>query len=96
MISSKNQILLFGEFRAIDKDEEDISILFTPKVKELLIFTMVQTLRTGIGASITEVDATLWAGIPSRKVANNRAVTLNKLRKLLARFDSVEISYNFV
>jgi len=91
MISSKNQILLFGEFRAIDKDEEDISILFTPKVKELLIFTMVQTLRTGIGASITEVDATLWAGIPSRKVANNRAVTLNKLRKLLARFDSVEI-----
>ena len=94
MVSKKNQIQLFGEFRAIDSGEEDISALFTPKVKELLIFTMVQTLRNGLGASITDVDATLWQGIPSKKVANNRAVTLNKLRKLLVRFDSVEMMLN--
>ncbi len=91
LVSSKNQIQLFGEFRAIDNNDEDISSMFTPKVKELLIFTMVQSLRNGLGASISEVDSTLWAGIPSKKVANNRAVTLNKLRKLLVRFKSIEI-----
>ena len=92
--ASKNQIQIFGEFRATDRDEKDISGLFTPKVKELLVFTMVQTLRNGLGAAIADVDSTLWAGIPSNKVANNRAVTLNKLRKLLAVFDSVEVISN--
>ena len=90
----KNQIQLFGEFIAIDNEKEDISSLFTPKVKELLIFSMVQTLRNGLGAAIADVDSTLWHGISTGKVANNRAVTLNKLRKLLVRFDSVEIILN--
>lgn len=94
MGSPGNQIQLFGEFKAVDNEEEDISGLFTPKVKELLIFSMVQTLRNGLGAAIADVDATLWQGISSKKVANNRAVTLNKLRKLLARFSSVEIILN--
>lgn len=94
LVSINNQIQLFGEFRAIDAEEDDISALFTPKVKELLIFTMVQSLRNGQGASISDVDSTLWQGIPSNKVANNRAVTLNKLRKLMARFDAVEIILN--
>lgn len=94
LISTKNQIQFFGEFKALDTDEEDISVLFTPKVKELLFFTMVQSLRNGLGASISDVDATLWSGIPTQKVANNRAVTLNKLRKLLVKFDSVEIVLN--
>lgn len=90
--ANKNKVLLFGEFKAIDKDENDVTDLFTPKVKELFIFTLISTLRNGIGAEVQEIDETLWFGISSRKAANNRAVTLNKLRKIIQQFEGIEIN----
>lgn len=88
---NKNQILLFGEFKAIDSKGEEITDLFTPKVKELFLFTLIYTLKSGIGASIRDINDVLWEGISSRKVANNRSVTLNKLRKILLQIDGIEI-----
>jgi len=90
----KNQILLFGEFTAFDAEQENVSDLFTPKVKELFLFVLLQTLKNGIGAEIHEINENLWQGTESKKVANNRSVTLNKLRKILLRFDKVEIVSN--
>jgi hypothetical protein len=89
-----NRIELFGEFKAVDKEGTDITELFTPKVKELLLFTLIGTLKSGIGAGIQEINETLWFGIDGDKVANNRSVTLNKLRKLLLRFEGIEIVSN--
>lgn len=91
---NENKIQFFGEFKAINSDEINVSNLFTPKVKELLVYTVIQTLKNGIGAPITEVNETLWHGIEAKKVANNRAVTLNKLRKILAQFNKLEIISN--
>jgi hypothetical protein len=59
--------------------KEKITDLFTPKVKELFLFVLIYTLKSGIGASIRDINDVLWEGISSRKVANNRSVTLNKL-----------------
>ena len=90
----KNQIQLFGEFKAIDKDGEKVSDLFTPKVKELFLFVLINTLKSGMGANIRDINDELWKGISPRKVANNRSVTLNKLRKILLQFDGIEIISN--
>ncbi|MCY1721737.1 hypothetical protein OU798_15390 [Prolixibacteraceae bacterium Z1-6] len=90
-VPEKNRIQLFGEFKAINADSVDVSELFTPKIKELLIFVIIETLRNEIGAPIPDVNETLWYGIEAKKVANNRAVTLNKLRKILVQFDKIEI-----
>jgi two-component SAPR family response regulator len=87
----KNRIQLFGEFKAIDNKGEEITDLFTPKVKELFLFTLIYTLKSGIGANIRDINDVLWEGISSRKVANNRSVTLNKLRKILLQIDGIEI-----
>lgn len=89
--NATNQILLFGGFKAIDRDGNDISARFTPKVKELFLFILLATLKNQNGASVSEIDEHLWPGLPAKKVANNRAVTLNKLRKIVQNFDGVEI-----
>jgi two-component SAPR family response regulator len=89
--SDKNQISIFGGFRAIDKEGNDISELFTPKVRELLLFVLLYSLKNGSGASVTEIDEQLWPGLEPKKVTNNRAVTLNKLRKLLQQTDGLNI-----
>jgi hypothetical protein len=86
-----NQILLFGEFKAIDNKGDDVTDLFTPKVKELFLFVLIYSLKSGIGASVRDINDVLWEGISSAKVANNRSVTLNKLRKILLQFDGIEI-----
>ncbi len=88
---SVNQIKLFGEFIAIDNAGTDITKLFTPKVKELFLFVLLHSVKNSTGARIADIDEQLWPGIEPRKIANNRAVTLNKLRKLLSRIDGVEI-----
>ena len=87
----RNYIQLFGEFKVIDKKGEEVTDLFTPKVKELFLFVLIYTIKSGIGANIQEINDVLWSGISSRKVANNRSVTLNKLRKILLQIDGIEI-----
>jgi len=91
---NKNQIQFFGEFKAINAENINVTDLFTPKVKELFVFTVINSLKHSSGAPITEINDTLWNGIEAKKVANNRAVTLNKLRKILVQFDSIEIISN--
>ncbi len=60
-------------------------------MKELLLYILISTLKNGAGAPVAEINENLWPGIPSGKVANNRAVTLNKLRKSLMQIDGIEI-----
>ena len=87
----RNYVQLFGEIKVIDNKGEEITDLFTPKVKELFLFVLIYTIKSGIGANIQEINDVLWSGISSRKVANNRSVTLNKLRKILLQIDGIEI-----
>jgi two-component SAPR family response regulator len=89
--NSANQITLFGGFRATDREGNEVTGLFTPKVKELLLFTLLSTLKNGMGASASDIDEQLWPGTDFKNVSNNRAVTLNKLRKILQRIDGLEI-----
>jgi hypothetical protein len=75
---TKNRILLFGEFKAIDNKGDDVADLFTPKVKELFLFVLIYSLKSGIGANVRDINDVLWEGISSGKVANNRSVTLKQ------------------
>ncbi|RIH65884.1 hypothetical protein D1164_06350 [Mariniphaga sediminis] len=89
--NTANQINLFGGFRAVDQEGNDISTLFTPKVKELFLFTLLASLKNSAGAAVTDIDEQLWPDLPAKKVTNNRAVTLNKLRKILQHIEGVEV-----
>ncbi|HKI88725.1 MAG TPA: LamG-like jellyroll fold domain-containing protein [Draconibacterium sp.] len=86
-----NSIQLFGKFKVIDKDANDITILFTPKVKELFLYILIYSVKNESGVRVEDVDVNLWPGIEAGKVANNRAVTLNKLRKILLKIEGIEI-----
>ena len=86
-----NSIQLFGNFKAFDKEINDITILFTPKVKELFLYILIYSIKNGSGVNVEDVEEHLWPGIDPDKVANNRAVTLNKLRKILNKINGIEI-----
>ena len=89
--SHSNHMMLFGEFIATDREGKDISELFTPKVKELMLFVLLYSLKNGNGVSVADIDEQLWPGLEMKKVANNRAVTLNKLRKIIQHIDGLSV-----
>ena len=91
--SEKNCIRLFGQFQVVDKDGEDITALFTPKLKRLFILLLVNSTRGKHGISGSEMNDFIW-GKDTKNAKSVRSVSVLKLRKILERLDKVEIVFN--
>lgn len=89
-----NAIFLFGDFKIINPEAQDLTIMFTPKLKELFLLLLLFSLGNKKGISTSELTQKLWPGFPAQKAANNRSVSFNKLRKIIASMPGVILSYN--
>lgn len=91
----RNYIRLFGEFYVLDRNGEDITSLFTPKLKQLFILIMLHSSQGG-GSGISSGDLTekMWGNAPVKSTKSLRSVSILKLRKILERIDKVEIQFN--
>jgi two-component SAPR family response regulator len=87
----KNAVYLFGEFTAYDAKGNDISHLFSPKIKQLFFLILFKS-KSG-GVSSYEIYDALWPDKPKDKAKNTKGVTLNLLRKILVDFDGIELHY---
>ena len=56
----RNYIRLFGEFYVLDRDGNDITSLFTPKLKQLFILIMLHSSRGGFGISSKDLTRMIW------------------------------------
>lgn len=90
-LPQKNAILLFGGFQVYDKDGNDVTTLFTPKVELLFIAILLKSIKSSKGLSSEELDQMIWPGLSRKNAANNRGVTMSKLRQVLLRMDGVNI-----
>lgn len=90
----RNYIQLFGDFKVIDKNGEDITLQFTPKLKQLFIVVLVYSQRNKKGISTKELTDILWPNHSYQNAKNSRGVTIRKLRLLLEALDKVEIVFH--
>lgn len=91
----RNYIRLFGEFYVLDRDGNDITSLFTPKLKQLFILIMLHSSRGGFGISSKDLTRMIWGNDnPSKSTKSLRSVSILKLRKILERIDTIEILFN--
>ena len=91
----RNYIRLFGEFYVLDRDGNDITSLFTPKLKQLFILIMLHSSRGGFGISSKDLTRMIWGNDnPSKSTKSLRSVSILKLRKILERIDTVEVLFN--
>jgi len=87
-----NSIHVFGGFRAIDRNGEDITSLFTGKVLQLFC-VILRADRNG-GASSKRITSKLWPERDVDTAKNIRGVTISKLRKILERIDGLSLEFN--
>lgn len=86
------RISLFGPFSTIDSQGIDITHLFSPKLKKIFIYLLMESLRRG-GVSATDLNAVFWPDKEHDKIKNLRNVTIAKLRKVLAELPDIALNY---
>lgn len=90
----RNYIQLYGDFKIVDKNAEDISLQFTPKLKQLFLVILLYSQRNKKGISTKELTDILWPNHSYQNAKNSRGVTIRKLRLLLESLDKVEIVFH--
>lgn len=89
---SKKSVCFFGGFRVLDKEGEDITALFTPTLKSLLILLILYTGRDPKGIIGHKLIQLLWYDKTEGSAKNNRNVYMSKLRNLLEKVGDIRIS----
>lgn len=89
--SKPNSIYLFGVFCAFDRENRDISYMFTDRLRELTCLLFWYHKQGGISSQM--VGTMLWGDKPADKIKNSRSVIMNHLRKVLDEIDGIELVY---
>lgn len=88
-----NALYLFGEFTILDKEGKDITYLFSSKIKQLFLLTLLHSLGKAEGITSAYIYGLLWAEKDLSSAKNLKGVTINRLRKILENLDGVELVY---
>jgi len=91
-VEIKNAILLFGDFQLFDRDGNDITKYFTPLIRELFLVVLLYTIKWGRGISTEKLTEILWFDKSADSARNNRSVNIAKLKIILEKMDSCQIS----
>ena len=87
-----SSIFLFGQFQIIDKKGNDITRLFSPLLKELLLVIVIYSIRNRRGISSEGLNEILWHDKSEKDAKNNRSVNLAKLKTMLEKVGNCMIT----
>lgn len=89
----KNSVKLFGTFQISTVKNGDLTGRFSPLLKQLLAFFILNQAETGDGTGIQKLTDTFWPGVSRDKAKENRGANLKKLRRLLQGIEGISLSY---
>lgn len=84
-------ISLLGGFQIFDKNGDDITGQFTPVIRQMFLFCLLEYIATGKGITSDRLDEEFWFDMDKSKATNNRNVNISKLRLILQDIGNVTI-----
>ncbi len=87
-----NTLSLFGTFYTTDRNGRDITYMFSPKIRHLFLYLLVNSI-TKDGVLSSDLNSLFWPDKPDDKIKNLKNVTMNHLRKTLQEMDGIELAY---
>lgn len=88
----KNKVFLFGDLQLFDNEGNDITKHLTPLTKELFLIIILYTIRRGRGITSEKLKEILWFDKSAESARNNRSVNIAKLKNVLDKMHSCQIS----
>lgn len=92
--SHKQHICLLGEFSVKDKNNNEISNLFSPLLKSLLILLIFHSEQSTKGVFGSKIIQILWPDKDEKAAQNSRNVHLSKLKTLMEKIEGVDLIKN--
>lgn len=89
----KVTVKLFGTFQINTPKDGDLTGRFSPLLKQMLAFFILNQAETGDGTGIKKLTDTFWPGVAPDKAKENRGANLKKLRRLLDDIGGLSINY---
>ncbi len=89
----ENSVKLFGTFQISTAKDGNLTGKFSPLLRQLLAFFILNQAETGDGTGIKKLTDTFWPGVAPDKAKENRGANLKKLRRLLDDIEGIAISY---
>lgn len=87
-----SSILLLGGFQVFDKQGNNITGDFTPTLKQLFLFLLLNSIKNGKGTTSQCLDETFWFDMSKSSASNNRNVNIRKLRLIIEKIGDINIS----
>lgn len=88
----KAKIRLFGKFQVLKKDGTDFSKSFSPLLKEIFLYILLNSLRYNKGLSSGKLDEIFWFDKSKSSARNNRSVNIIKIKGLLNEIGGIELN----
>lgn len=88
----KNSISLFGTFTVIDKNGRDMTYMFSPKIRHIFLFILINSIAKD-GVLSSDMNNLFWPDKPDDKIKNLKNVTMNHLRKTLQELEGIELTH---
>lgn len=88
----KNSISLFDTFTVIDKNGRDMTYMFSPKIRHLFLYILVNSIAKD-GVLSSDLNNLFWPDKPDDKIKNLKNVTMNHLRKILQEMEGIELTH---
>lgn len=92
-VQARSRISLLGGFQALDNNGADITGQFTPIVRQIFLFCLLEHANTGKGVTSERMEELFWYDLNKAKATNNRNVNIRKLRLLLQEVGNVSLQY---
>jgi two-component SAPR family response regulator len=87
-------VSLLGGFNVMDKDGNNITVNFTPILKNLLLLILLYSGANEKGIKDDKIDNLLWGDKDSKAARNNRNVSLTRLKLLLENVGNISLLNN--
>lgn len=88
-----NTINVFGGFSVFDKEGNEITNKFTPKLRQLFLAILLFQFHNKKGITSKQLNELLWPNYSPQSAKNIRSTNMQQLRALLSTLDNVELIY---
>jgi two-component SAPR family response regulator len=90
--TEKNKLILFGGFQFMTAKGEDLTVHFTPLLKELFLYMLLNSIKWNKSVNSNQLNELFWYDKTTSSARNNRSVNLTKLKVLFEQVGHIHLS----
>ncbi|MDO6603014.1 LamG-like jellyroll fold domain-containing protein [Arenibacter palladensis] len=93
LVNAAEKILCFGSLRIINSQGVDIAKKLSPKLKQLFVIVLLNSIGEKDGISTKNLTEALWPGMSPKSAKNTRGTNIQNLRAILSEAKEMNLTF---